>query len=766
MPDRSFSLSRRLSGFLLSSRPGRRRALFGRIAGIVLLVAAIVCGFATYAALTEALPFGRGSDTLFWLLNIDLIVLLLLASLIAHRLAGLWSGRRKGIAGSQIQARLVLIFSLLTAVPAIIMTIFAAYFFHVGIQTWFSERVQTAISESRLVAEAYLNEHQQAIRTDIMAMASDLDRQAELYVDNREGFDRLFRTQTVLRNLPEAVLFSLNGQVFAHNGTADLFDTRNLPPDLFENTRAGIVTLLTVDSENDQEDRVRALVRMKAFPDSFLFVGRPVDPNVIARVRATREASSNYEQLEIRYADLQVKFILIFIVVALLLLLSAIWFGLLLARQLVAPISSLISASEKIAAGDFTARVPETDALDEFSMLARSFNRMTGQIQIQRDELVSANRQMDYRRRFTETILEGVTAGILNVDEKGYIRLSNTAAARLFGEEPENLAGRSLFEILPDIAILLEKAFRGLSRTVQGEIPFSTSARGRRTLLVRIVIESTGDEDRQAIITFDDITELQSAQRKAAWSDVARRIAHEIKNPLTPIQLSAERLRRRYSGQIQEGQDVFEGCINTIIRHVEDIGRMVGEFSDFARMPEPVFERTDILQDIRNQIVFYQSAQMGIEFSVIPDASLFEPVYLMADSRQIRQSVSNLIQNAVDSLLHSGTKKPEIHLYAWKGQGYFNLVIADNGPGFPSHIDPDQLAEPYVTFKEKGTGLGLAIVKKILEDHNGALKIGRSAWQESKDKWRDLGGAVIGLCLPVDREDSSGMVSVTDKLKA
>ncbi|MCB1556997.1 MAG: HAMP domain-containing protein, partial [Alphaproteobacteria bacterium] len=522
----SFSFFRNLARS--GSRWGNRFALF-------LMAAAVFCGFATYAALTEAPLFASDPGTVIGLLNLDLVVLLLLSILIARRIVKLRAGQREGEAGSRLHARLVLVFGLLVATPAVLMTVFAAFFLYFGVQSWFGERIGTAVSKSQAVAEAYLAEHQQVIRADILGMANDLNRQAAILLENPEAFEKVMRTQAYLRNFSESIVFDAEGHVLAHANLSGPTAFETLPAYDFVRATAGDIVLMT--GEND--DRVRALVRLEGFPDAYLVVGRAVDPVVLSYVTETHEAAAAYEALENQRSNLQIKITLVFVVVALLLLLAAVWFALIVARQLVTPIGELVTAADRVRSGDLTARVREFKRNDEFTVLARAFNRMTGQLQTQRNELIEANRQLDQRRRFTETVLAGVSAGIVGVDEQGIVRLVNGAACDLFVTSAEHLTGQTVFAALPGLAALLETAHSRPDKITQAEMPFQRPDGQKRTLLVRIAIEMIGQEDKGAVLTFDDITELQSAQRKAAWADVARRIAHEIKNPLTPIQLSA-----------------------------------------------------------------------------------------------------------------------------------------------------------------------------------------------------------------------------------
>lgn len=730
--------------------PGRVRQRLARALTLGLIVLAVGLGLSTYAALTEAPPFGKDTDTVLWLLIADLVILLVLVMLIASRMVVLWSGRRKGQAGSKLHVRLVLIFGLLAAAPAIIMTIFSATFFHYGLQSWFSERIRNTIHQSEAFAEAYMAEHQHVIRADILAMANDLDRSAESLTDNQKGFEKFLQTQSFLRNFSEAIIFNGEGKAVLSTGLAFSMAFDTLPETALEQARTGEVVMLTKAGD----ERIRALVKLSSFSDAYLFVGRMVDPMVQSRLDATMKSVEEYELLEVQRADLQVMMIMIFVVVALLLVLAAIWFGLVLARQLAHPISGLITAADRVRAGDLTARVPEGKSIDEFDVLAKAFNRMTLQIKDQREELITANRQLDQRRRFTETVLAGVSSGVVGLDKDGKITLVNTSTAQLLQSEARALIGQQITDILPELKSLLEQAIQKPGRMTQAEIPYQPKDGGaRRTLFVRIAIELIGEQDMGAVLTFDDITELQSAQRKSAWADVARRIAHEIKNPLTPIQLSAERLKRKYLKQITEDPETFEQCTDTIIHHVGDIGRMVNEFSSFARMPEAVMKQENLATIIRDMQVFQQQAHPDMQITLGGIIDKTVPLFAHVDAQQVRQALTNVLQNAIDAM---NDPMGKIRITVMMDQAKANIVIVvnDNGPGLPKGVDPDRLTEPYVTHREKGTGLGLAIVKKIMDDHKGKVILGAPDWVREYPDWVDLGGASVILVFPLDRAEA------------
>lgn len=739
-----FVFSRRyLSSRKRSKRIRSTREWQNKLA-VILILLGVICGLSTYAALTQTPPFGNSPNTVIWLLNLDLIILLALAAVIGNKIVALWSGRKRKIAGSHLHVKLVYTFSILAATPAIIMTVFSAYFFHFGVQTWFSEQVQTTVNESRAVAEAYLEEHKQVIRADVLAMANDLNRQSILFLGNDDAFEQVMQTQSFIRNLSEAIVFNGGGEILARSGLTFSLEFEKMPDFILEQADSGEVVITTADSA----DRVRALVKLNNFVDSYLYVGRMVDEQVLMHLQSTEKAVQSYEDLAMRYSDLQITVNLIFVIVGLLLVFTAIWFGLVLARQLVSPIGNLIEAADRVRGGDLTTNVEPMESIEEFEYLGRSFNRMTRQIQEQQNELLQANRQIDRRRRLTETVLEGVSSGVFGVDNAGIINLANTSAAKLLSLEVSELQGRLVYDLFSGIEALLNKAHESPTKVTQSEIPILLDDGHKRVFLVRIVIELIGEEEFGAIVTFDDITELQSAQRKAAWSDVARRIAHEIKNPLTPIQLSAERLKRRYLKQIDSDPEIFSQCTDTIIKHVEDIGRMVNEFSSFARMPEPVIKQGDVLSQIKDVVFLHKQAHPEVSFDLISEQGEMLAEF---DAQQIRQALTNILQNSIDSIqpkLKEGSlTKGKVDIILGRYEDNTFLAINDNGLGFPEDEDKGNLSEPYVTHKEKGTGLGLAIVKKIMEDHQGSLVLGVPAWLKDNPNWHNKGGACVVLVM-------------------
>ena len=693
------------------------RSKFGNVFAVSLAVAAVVSGAATYAALAGSKPFGDSPAIVLLLLNIDLVLSLLLAFLIVRRIVSVWSERRKGSAGSRLHVKLVVWFGLVSVIPAIVVGVFSVSFFNFGVESWFSERVRTALSESRSAAVIYLKEHQRNIKADAIAMAHDLNRDVLAFQDSPKRFNEAVKVQASVRELNEALVFDVTGKIIARAGLTYLLEFERVPPGVMDTARSGEIALMT--SEND--DRVRALIRLDGAQELYLYVGRLVDPVVLSHMKRTEGAVKEFEQLEINRSDIQINFALIFVGVGLLLLLAAVWIGLMFATHLSGPISSLIAATEKVRAGDLAVRVSEDTPEDEIGSLSRAFNRMTSELEGNRGELLEANLQLDERRRFTETVLEGVSSGVVGLDRDGTINLPNRSASELLGVELDDVIGQDMSDVVIELAPLIEKAASTRSKkSIEGEIQITRDSE-THTLLVRIGSEWAEGQVTGFVITFDDVSQLLAAQRKAAWADVARRIAHEIKNPLTPIQLSAERLRRKYINLIGSDTKVFINCTDTIIRHVEDIGRMVDEFSSFARLPVPKMRPED-LSDLCRQVAFlYRNAQPNIEFeNEIPSG----PIEVVCDGRQFSQALTNLYKNAVESIEGRDTaeEKGKIILSLSIDDDVVSVTLEDNGRGLPME-NREQLTDPYFTTRMSGTGLGLAIVRKIMEDHHGGVDL-------------------------------------------
>jgi two-component system, NtrC family, nitrogen regulation sensor histidine kinase NtrY len=686
--------------------------------GMGLIIAAVVSAILTYAVFTGSVPFLPASPSvLLALLNLDLVLFLAVVIMIARRVVRLWGQRRRGMAGSGLHVRLVVLFSLVAGLPTVLVTTSSVVFLHFGLQGWFSQQIDKALDDSLTVADAYLKEHSRAVARDALAVAADLRRDAG-EVGTEEGALTAFLERHLRwRGLQAAIVFSANGKVDSRAGDLSSMAKEVVPDWAIADGRKGEVAVV-IGRDGDQ---LRGLVKLDGEPERFLYVGRAVDQEVLRYVGDIRAAVRRFKNLQAERADIELTFGVIFAMLALLLVMSAIWFGLSFASRLASPIAALVEGAERVRAGDLEVQLAEMGELGEFQTLGRTFNSMTTQLRAQRQELVEANRQVDQRRRFTEAVLAGVAAGVVGLDPEGRIRYPNRMAGELLGIDLEQHRDTPLADLLPEVGPLIERAHRSFAATTEGQITHTT-ADGVHTFLVRVTVETGGDAG--SVATFTDITDLLDAQRKAAWSDIARRIAHEIKNPLTPIQLSAERLKRRYLPQITDDPQTFQLCTDTIIRQVDGLRQLVDEFSNFARLPAPRMEPVDLTDIAREGISLQQIAFADVTFSL---EGANEPMQIVADAGQLGRVLTNLLQNAAEAierrLENEGPEsEPGMVTLALKRDGDMAVIaISDNGAGLPGHLR-DRLADPYVTTRAKGTGLGLAIVQKIANDHGGSLQ--------------------------------------------
>jgi len=683
---------------------------------------AILCcisGVATYFAVSRLGPYDQTSS-LVPLLIINLALVLSLGALIAWRLVRLWTERRSGRAGARLNVRLVAMFSLIAVVPAILVAVFAAITINQGIENWFSKHVRDALGSAVTVAKSYERDHENSIVTDAYTIANTIERDPQLFDETgkvRAGY--LFAELADLtkdRGLQASYVIDSHGNELGKTKQKSFPELKMPGPADIAQAKKGTIVI----DANSNVGVVRALIRMQALNDAYLLVARRVDPKVLAYYQHTVDAVTEYNQLDQSRAQLQLLFAALYAVVSLLILLAAIWLGLWAANRLVRPISSLIAAAERVTEGDLKAQVEVEREDDEIGVLGTVFNRMTEQLDAQRAELVAANRQIDARRRFTEAVLAGVSAGVIGVDSEGTVTIVNRAAARLLNAATDELEGRHYAEAVPELAGLIRTALSEPVGRASGEASIKRAGSIRK---LSVQVASEEGSASEYIVTFDDITDLVSAQRTAAWADVARRIAHEIKNPLTPIQLSAERLKRKYGKEVESDPEIFEQCTDTIIRQVGDIGRMVDEFSSFARMPAPQFRRENA-QELLQQAVFLQRvAHPAIAFEVKAPK---EAVYFECDGRLVSQALTNVIKNATEAIATRIDKGDDAagHIQAVLDVNGERLAfrVADNGIGLPAE-HRHRLTEPYVTTRAKGTGLGLAIVRKIAEDHGGELAL-------------------------------------------
>ena len=730
----------------LSGGPFRLLRAVSRPSLIALFVAlaAVVSAVVTYANLTGLVPYDPTPTIFIALLLVNLTLVLTLAALIAWRLTRLWTERRSGAAGSRLHVRLVAMFSAVAVIPAIMVAIFAAVSFNLGIEAWFSDRVSTALDNSVSVANAYVEEHRQVIRGDILAMAFDLNRAGQFLQNDAQRFSEYLVTQAAVRALPAVYVLDSSGQVIASAKLPTVTTDETVTAEQIAQAVDGDVVVLQETDRNS----VAALVKLDAFVDAYLLVSRAVDAQVLEHQQQTIDAVTEYQRFDQNRVEIQLTFAGLYVVVSMLILLVAVWTALWAANRIVAPIGRLASAAGRVSEGDLRVRVNVGRDDDEIDSLGHAFNRMTSQLEGQRNQLVDANTQLDSRRRFTEAMLAGVSAGVLGLDGDGHITLINPTASRLLKLGSTNTEGGHYSQTVPEFSGLIRRAMAESSGRAAGQIDIRRDG-AIRHLNVQVSREA-GDKSHGFVVTFDDITDLVSAQRTAAWTDVARRIAHEIKNPLTPIQLSAERLKRKYAKEISSDPDVFTQCTDTIIRQVGDIGRMVDEFSSFARMPAPMI-RTEQAQELIRHAVFLQRiSNPQITFTVnMPD----NPVTLECDGRLVTQALTNVLKNATEAIAarqsnsNGDDESGRIDVDLEVKDGRLEMTVRDNGVGLPAEFR-HRLTEPYVTTRTKGTGLGLAIVRKVLEDHGGELVL-----KDARDVLGDdAPGALVRMVFPLAQQ--------------
>jgi two-component system nitrogen regulation sensor histidine kinase NtrY len=688
---------------------------------IIAATLTLVMGWSSYALLTgQAAPANGVSPPMVTaLLVANLLPLMVLVVLIARRVALLLANRRRGLAGAQLHVRLVALFAGIAAVPTILVVIFASLLFQFGVQFWFSDRVKTILEGSNQVAQAYVEENRERVTADIVAMASDVANYARDFGTGSELFGKGLEFQVAARNLSEAAVFRRRDGVsspIAVNGMDTGALAKRLAP---LPLNAGVNGPLVLSRAGD---RIEAVVAIEDLPSTYIYVSRKVDPAVLARADRAAGALGEYRSLIERSRIMQLRFNLVLIAVSVLTLAVAMWFALWLANRLVTPIARLALAAERVGAGDLDARVPVGRSHDEIGTLARAFNRMTSQLKTQQAALIGANQQLDRRRRFTEAVLSGVSAGVMSIDAAGLIQTANRSAAALLETPVDGLSGRRLAEAVPEMAELLDLAHEGGDAAGQIRI-----ARGPETQTLSVRIAPDSGTDGGYVLTFDDISAQLADQRRAAWADVARRIAHEIKNPLTPIQLAAERLQRRFGKQIHDGSETYAELTGTIVRQVRDLHRMVNEFSDFARLPRPVFAPETLEHLVRQAMVLQEVAHPAITYTM--HGETHEPLF--CDGQQLGRVFTNLLKNAAEAIASriekdnaSGAEPAPgtIDVAITEDAGFMLVTITDNGIGLPAE-SRERLTEPYITTRTRGTGLGLAIVKKIVEDHGGGLEL-------------------------------------------
>ena len=711
-----------------------------RLVGACAVGVALLSATATFLVLAGLTPIAPIHEVVVELLLGNVVTGLLLLGIIGREVWKVVQARRRGRAGSRLHVQIVGLFAVIAAVPTVLVSVVASTTLDRGLDRFFSTRTRAMIEQSMIVANAYVSEHAEAIRGDLLAMAFDLGRAKLIFDSDRDQFQKIVSAQAAGRNLSAAILLKSDGSTV--DKAAVTVDKKVvLPtPDLLAEVNETEPRVALIPEDN----HLAAVVKLRGYDDMYLYGARILDPRVVAQLRATQESVGEFANLEARRLGIQIAFGLMFAIIALIVLLSSAWIGLDFANRLVAPIRRLIGAANVVSTGNLDIQVPVRRSEGDLARLGETFNKMTQELRTQHEDIVRARDLIDSRRRFTEAVLAGASAGVIGVNADGRISILNRSAERLTGRSEVEVLGLPLAQVAPELAEIFEAARNGNQRLVQRQLAVTRDGQ-ERNYSVRVTSEQATEAEHGYVITIDDITELVLAQRSSAWADIARRIAHEIKNPLTPIQLSAERLRRKYSKTISDDPAVFEQCTETIVRQVDDIKRMVDEFSRFARMPKAVLADEDVADTVRQVVFLLRVAHPDIDFDVELEA---ETMPARFDRRLISQALTNIIKNATEAI---GAVPPvelgrgRIVVRAQRDGKDVVIDVIDNGIGLPKE-NRSRLLEPYVTTREKGTGLGLAIVGRILEEHGGRLEL-----RDASEKIAGARGAWMQLRLGAER---------------
>ena len=683
--------------------------------GPLVVAIAILSALATFTIFSGFGPLAPTNQVVQGLFILDAGIILLLLALVVSEAFFLWRQWRAQAAGASLQLRIVGSFSVIAALPAIVMAIVGTVTVERSLNPAYMQDVRGFVLNTVEAARLFhLSECSNLLR-EARLTAADLDRGRNVYNSDKTLFRDYFASRTQYLGFTTAVLMRANGEVLDRGDAADAPSPVTPDPADFEDARKGEPSCLLLEEGRS----FVALSSLANFPDTFLYVARPVDAFSVEYPKQAADLVNLFTSFDAHRGSIQLAFAIMYVLLALIMLLSATWFGLAFANRLVAPIRRLIAATDQVASGNLYVQVPILKHEGDLAHLGGTFNKMTSELRLQQNSLVAASHAMDERRAFTEAVLSGVPAAVIGTGAGGLVNVMNPSAQRLAGGDAA--IGQPLAQLLPELANVLEEARNSRGRQVQGQAQIT---RGGRERILNVRVASTGTNENM-VVTLDDITDLVTAQRTSAWADVARRIAHEIKNPLTPIQLSAERLKRKYGKVIVEDREIFDQCTDTIVRQVEDIKRMVDEFSSFARMPKPRLEVEDVGECVRQTVFLMRNGNPGI---TITEHLPTEPIMAKIDRRLISQALTNIIKNASEGLAtarENGTLKVTgeiaVHLSA-SADGFAWIDVLDNGTGFPAE-NRQRLLEPYMTTRAEGTGLGLPIVAKILEDHGGGIEL-------------------------------------------
>lgn len=670
-------------------------------------------------------PFGQGVDSnaLRLILLADIVYVILVAGLVLAGVGRMVAARRQESAGSRLHLRLTMVFAVIALSPTILVAVFAMLTLNMGLEGWFSERVRTVVGNSLSAAQAYKQESRDGLVQDGEALANylSLQRANQLLLTDGELGRLLVQGQTrIQRGLREAYVINSDGDIRVRGERSYLFDFEKPSAEDLSRALAGESVVI----EDWPRNEFRVLIQLDGFSDHLILLTRDVNGEILDLVDDTQEAVRVYNQLESQRGQQLFQFGLIYLGFAVILILAAIWLGMWFAERLARPVGRLAGAAQRVGGGDLDVRVIEEAGDDEIAMLGRYFNQMTARLKGQRDRLLENTDQIERRRRLFDSVLSSITGGVVGLNPAGQVTFVNRAAEQLLEVDDENGQEHELSLVVPEFQPLLDEVVQSGLGSAQGEIRLTRGGR-QESLLVRIARRQNEEGGLEGyVIAFDDVTDLVTAQRMAAWGDVARRIAHEIKNPLTPIQLSAERIKRKFSKV--DGVDVaaLEQYTDVIVRQTGDLRRIVDEFSKFARMPEPDRRVTDLVKLMRDVIVLQEAGQEDVDISAV---LLDGPIEVEIDETMIGQALTNLIKNAgeaIETLQEKGAPDghvPQVHIGMELLSSGVEITVADNGIGLPE--DRARLFEPYVTTRDEGTGLGLPIVKKIIEEHGGRLTL-------------------------------------------
>jgi two-component system nitrogen regulation sensor histidine kinase NtrY len=701
---------------------------------------ALVSAFLTFVVLTGLTHIEPTREVAVSFILMNGATILVLVGIILREVWQVMQARRRGRAAARLHVQIVSLFSVMAVLPAVLVAIVANVTIERGLDRLFSGPTREVIENSLIIARAYMQEHAQLIRGDILGMANDIGRARPLYDQDRQSFREFLTASAASRNLPGAMLIDKDRHVLESAETGIPLAFAAPPADFLSNVNENEPEIAVLPEQN----YVAALIRLRAFNDTFLYVARQLDPHVVDQLKQTEASVAEYAEIEARRLGVQVNFALIFAVIALTILMASILLGLNFANSLVTPIRRLMGAAHMVSTGDLHVQVPVLRSEGDLAQLGETFNKMTQELRTQRDELVNASDLIDSRRRFIEAVLSSASAGIIGVDASGSVGILNRSAEKLIGHAESETLDHPLSDVLPELDEMMKTARESTQRLVQGQITINRDGH-ERNLSVRVTAEQTSQTRDSYIITLDDITELVSAQRTSAWADVARRIAHEIKNPLTPIQLSAERIRRKFGKSIVEDKAVFEQCTDTIVRQVDDIRRMVDEFSRFARMPKPVIEGEDVADTVRQAVFLMRVGHPDVDIEADVKE---EPLRAKFDRRLISQALTNIIKNAAEAIEAVPAEelgRGRIDVIATSEKDDIVIDVIDNGIGLPK-VSRARLLEPYVTTREKGTGLGLAIVGRVLQDHGGRIELHDASEMRpgARGAWMRLRFAISG----------------------